>query len=87
MSDIRKKISLAYDQIDPYARKLVYKTDDQGRTYRDFGDYLYTEDQLSSFMDYMNAEPNMFNARRGTVQSLDRSGARSYGSCRDVQGC
>ena len=70
MSDIRKKISLAYDQIDPYARKLVYKTDDQGRTYRDFGDYLYTEDQLASFMDYMNAEPNMFNARRGTVQSL-----------------
>jgi hypothetical protein len=32
MSDIRKKISLAYDQIDPYARKLVYKTDDQGRS-------------------------------------------------------
>lgn len=70
MSDIRKRFSLAYDQIDPYARKLVYKTDDQGRTYRDFGDYLYTEDQLEGFMDYMNVEPNMFNSRRGTVQAL-----------------
>jgi len=69
MSDIRKQFSLAFDQVDPYARKLVYKTDDEGRTYRDFGDYLYTEDQLAGFMDYMNAEPNLLDARRTSVRS------------------
>ena len=74
MSDIRKQFSLAFDQIDPYARKLVYKTDDQGRTYRDFGDYLYTEDQLAGFMDYMNAEPNLLDTRRSTVRNLMESG-------------
>ena len=74
MADIRKQLSLAFDQVDPYARKLVYKTDDEGRTYRDFGDYLYTEDQLAGFMDYMNAEPNLLNMRRGTVQSLMEEG-------------
>ena len=70
MADIRKQFSLAFDQVDPYARKLVYKTDDEGRTDRDFGDYWYTEDQLAGFMDYMNAEPNLLNMRRGTVQNL-----------------
>ena len=74
MADIRKQFSLAFDQIDPYARKLVYKTDDQGRTYRDFGDYLYTEDQLAGFMDYMNAEPNLLDMRRSTVRNLMEEG-------------
>ena len=68
--DIRKKFSLAFDDVDPYARKLVYKTDDQGRTYRDFGDYLYTEDQLQKFMEYMNAEPNLLDTRRSAVRNF-----------------
>lgn len=43
--------------VDPYRKKVVYKTDDQGRTYRDFDGYMYSEDDLMTLLE-AQSDPN-----------------------------
>ena len=51
MSDFRKLFDMSYGggqyTVDPFSRELVLKTDRQGRSYRDRGDFKYSEKDLS----------------------------------------
>lgn len=70
---IRKKFELtgAFG-VDPYARKPVIKKDKQGRHYRDFEGYLYSDDDLADILDAYN-NPN--EGFQSMIRSMIKSGS------------
>lgn len=72
-SSIRKKFEMtgAFG-VDPYARKPVMKKDKQGRHYRDFEGYLYSEDDLADILDAYN-DPN--EGFQSMIRSMIKSGS------------
>lgn len=74
MSDFRKLFDMSYGggqyTVDPFSRELVLKTDKQGRSYRDRGDFKYSEkdlQSLGSFLDMIGDNPALERTYKGAI--------------------
>jgi hypothetical protein len=74
MSDFRRSFDMSYGggkyTVDPFSRELVLKTDRQGRSYRDRGDFKYSEEDLQSlgsFLDTIGDNPALERTYKGAI--------------------